>query len=272
MIVNTNLSSLSAQRSLNTTNKAMQSSLEKLSSGYRINKAADDAAGLAISEKMTSQINGLNQATDNAESAITLIQTAEGALTETHSILQRMRTLAVQAATDTNTSADRSEIALEITQLQTEITDISNRTQFNGQNLLNTASNSFTFQIGANCGQTLAVTLGQMNATSLGVGGTSIDLSSQTGAAAAITTIDTAIKSVSDERAKLGASQNRLEHTIANLNVASENLSSARSTIKDVDMAAEMSDFTKNQIISQAGVAMLAQANQVPQNVLKLLQ
>ncbi|RJE48777.1 MULTISPECIES: flagellin [unclassified Dehalobacter] len=269
MIVNTNLSSLSAQRSLNTTNKAMQSSLEKLSSGYRINKAADDAAGLAISEKMTSQINGLNQAADNAESAITLIQTAEGALTETHSILQRMRTLAVQAATDTNTAADRAEITLEITQLNSEIDGIANRTQFNGQNLLNTASNAFTFQIGANCGQTLSVTLNQMNNVSLGV--STISVSSQTFAAAAIATIDTAITAVSDERAKLGANQNRLEHTIANLNVASENLTSARSTIKDVDMAAEMSDFTKNQIISQAGVAMLAQANQVPQNVLKLL-
>ncbi|WP_415536565.1 flagellin [Dehalobacter sp. 4CP] len=271
MIVNTNLSSLSAQRSLNTTNKAMQSSLEKLSSGYRINKAADDAAGLAISEKMTSQINGLNQASDNAESAITLIQTAEGALTETHSILQRMRTLAVQAATDTNTTADRNEIALEITQLQTEITDISGRTQFNGQTLLNGTNATYTFQIGANNGQTLTVTLGTMTAAALTVNSGAITLTTQAGAAAAITTIDDAIKAVSDERAKLGANQNRLEHTIANLNVASENLTSARSTIKDVDMAAEMSDFTKNQIISQAGVAMLAQANQVPQNVLKLL-
>lgn len=269
MIINTNLASLTAQRSLNNTNKALQSSLEKLSSGYRINRAADDAAGLAISEKMTSQINGLNKAVDNAQSAITLIQTAEGALTETHSILQRMRELAVQSANDTNTAADRTEIGLEITELLSEITGIADRTQFNGKNLLNTANNSFVFQIGANTGQTLTLTINQMSSVSLGV--STVSLASQTLAVAAIDTVDAAIKLVSDERAKLGANQNRLEHTIMNLGVASDNLASARSTIKDVDMAAEMSEFTKNQIISQAGVAMLAQANQVPQNVLKLL-
>jgi len=275
MIINTNLASLSAQRSLSQTNKAMQSSLEKLSSGYRINKAADDAAGLAISEKMTSQINGLNQAIANSESAITMIQTAEGALTETHSILQRMRTLAIQSASDTNTDEDRAEIQKEIQNLIEEIDGIAERTQFNGQNLLDGTggdSGKFTFQIGANSGQELEVTFHNMRsdgASLTGVNG--IDLSTRAGAKSAIDVLDDAIKAVSDERANLGAIQNRLEHTITNLRVASDNLTSARSTIRDVDMAAEMSEFTKNQIISQAGVAMLAQANMVPQNVLKLL-
>lgn len=280
MIVNTNMASLSAQRSLFNTNKAMQNSLGRLSSGYRINKAADDAAGLAISEKMTSQINGLNQAVRNSQSAITMIQTAEGALTETHSILQRMRELAVQAANDTNTDEDRSEIQLEINALIDEIDGISDRTQFNGQTLLDgqggvNTDGEFTFQIGANNAQTMTVAFASMAASDLGISTASINLggASATSATAqqAIGYIDAAIKEVSDERAKLGATQNRLEHTIQNLSVSADNLTSARSTIKDVDMAAEMSEFTKNQIISQAGVAMLAQANMVPQNVLKLL-
>lgn len=276
MIVNTNLASLSAQRSLANTNKAMQNSLGKLSSGYRINKAADDAAGLAISEKMTSQINGLNQARRNSQSAITMIQTAEGALTETHSILQRMRELAVQAASDTNTNDDRAEIQLEIADLIAEIDGISQRTEFNGQKLLNGTGGvnndgEFTFQIGANDGQTLAVSFATMDSDTLTVTSADVNLATLSGAQDAISVIDAAVKAVSDERAQLGAKQNRLEHTIANLSVSSDNLTSARSTIKDVDMASEMSEFTKNQIISQAGVAMLAQANQVPQNVLKLL-
>jgi flagellin len=276
MIVNTNMASLSAQRSLANTNRAMQSSLGKLSSGYRINKAADDAAGLAISEKMTSQINGLNQAVRNSQSAITMIQTAEGALTETHSILQRMRELAIQSASDTNTNEDRAEIQLEIADLISEINGISTRTEFNGQKLLNgtggvNSDGEFTFQIGANSGQTLTVSFSNMAATATSIAVSTVNLASLSGAQDAISVIDAAITAVSDERAKLGATQNRLEHTINNLSVSADNLTSARSTIKDVDMAAEMSEFTKSQIISQAGVAMLAQANQVPQNVLKLL-
>ncbi|NLI94161.1 MAG: flagellin [Peptococcaceae bacterium] len=488
MIVNTNIASLNAQRSLNGTNGAMQKSLEKLSSGYRINKAADDAAGLAISEKMRGQIKGLNQAVRNAQSGISLIQTAEGALNETHSILQRMRELAVQSASDTNTSDDRSKIQAEMDQLAKEISRISNTTEFNTQNLLAGGLND-TFHIGANAGQNISLSVSAMDAKALGVSGDSvalgsfttaggvtsvsnlgagltaqqykitstatagtsgatataaatttggastigtiggaeytgvnnaqlkiridsidgsnvptaisvsfdngttwgastaysagmsigngltwtagagtyvagnqvsasltaasytaqlvnsanaavgsavtlnrsqtstligdsatgatvqinfaaggitaatnanlftvttqastqaqigvggtvtaladtkagINVSGQGAANTAITTIDNAIKLVSQERSKLGAMQNRLEHTINNLNAASENLTSAESNIRDVDMAAEMSAFTKNQILSQAGVAMLAQANQVPQAVLKLL-
>lgn len=493
MIVNTNVGSLNAQRSLNGTNNAMQRSLEKLSSGSRINKAADDAAGLAISEKMRGQIKGLNQAVRNAQSAISLIQTGEGALNETHSILQRMRELAVQSASDTNTSDDRVKIQAEMDQLAKEVTRISNTTEFNTQNLLAGGLND-TFHIGANAGQNMSLSVGAMDAKALNVAGnivttsfaagelaqtgitsittqseglngkfiaakktvatytpgavfagagavtnngsaytgsvdktftlkiaavaanevtqlnystdggvtyqaatwtaagqftladgakidiaadaalaanqtstfavtadkitltlagaddgtspignevnvyrnntsaaigsaatdteltvnfdfatvlaavgaaygaadssaitqaiqsstqavtgangtvsteavtySGIKVTTQSKANLAITTIDTAIKTVSDERSKLGAMQNRLEHTINNLQAASENMTSAESNIRDVDMAAEMSTFTKNQILSQAGVAMLAQANQVPQAVLKLL-
>jgi len=417
MIVNTNIGSLNAQRNLSATNTAMQKSLEKLSSGYRINKAADDAAGLAISEKMRGQIKGLNQAVSNSQSAISLIQTAEGALNETHSILQRMRELAVQASNDTNTKADRTQIQKEMDQLSEELSRIGNTTEFNTQTLLN---GKFTgkFQIGANEGQNINLSIGDMRGYALNVagnvdyvskasgavngsgsftsgetyvvsgnalynsdgkkvasgdsagkvftsvskatdkigflkklsdgdtvtfngsntkantevsnkglqagtytytkagsggtlkdsqgnivanvtGGTTfrdaitgntlftlaasgelsggtitiggIDVSKQDSATSAITTIDAAIETVSTQRAALGALQNRLEHTINNLSTASENLTSAESGIRDVDMAQEMSSFTKNQILSQAGVAMLAQANQTPQAVLKLL-
>lgn len=303
MIINTNMASLNAQRNLNISNNAIQKSLEKLSSGYRINRAADDAAGLAISEKMRSQINGLNQASQNAQNGISLIQTAEGALNETHSILQRMRELAVQSSTGTNTSGDRLKIQDEIKQLQAEITRIGNTTQFNGMTLLNGAYSGGTagalsgivFQIGANAGQTIAVKISDMRASALGSGITSADLtglsgtyavsgtysgktvenislSGSSGASIAIVVLDKAISQVSEQRSNLGAVQNRLEHTIANLNVASENLTSSEANIRDVDMAQEMSNFTKNQILSQAGTAMLAQANQNPQSILKLLQ
>lgn len=268
MIINHNISALNAWRNLNITDSSMDKSLEKLSSGLRINRAADDAAGLAISEKMRGQISGLNQAVRNAQDGISLIQTAEGALNETHAILQRMRELAVQAANDTNTDADRAQIQAEITQLISEINRIGNTTQFNTKSLLTGTLNA-TFQIGANEGQTLSLKISDMRASALQVNG--ISLSTRGGASTAITTIDKAISMVSTQRAKLGAVQNRLEHTIANLSVASENLTAAESRIRDVDMAQEMANFTKEQILQQAGTAMLAQANQKPQAVLKLL-
>lgn len=453
MIINTNIGSLNAQRNLLGTNNTMQKSLEKLSSGYRINKASDDAAGLAISEKMRGQIKGLKQATRNAQDGISLIQTAEGALNETHSILQRMRELAVQSANDSNSDSDRSEIQKEIAQLLTEINRISSSTEFNTKKLLNGESgtkisystnanlafaqitdgeavtagskaieitaaatqakvegaavgdltglggeqtvsiggvnitfdvtegdeaataqafidavnaanigivasgdedgidliaeaygsignftvaanavtealglttddstsesavganvagtidgvagtgngltlsgsgisveftvsantvdtkgsveitkNELSLQIGANNGQDMRINIGSVSTMDLGV--STLDASTQAGAKSAIQKLDTAIGLVSSERSKLGAYQNRLDHTINNLGTAAENLTSAESRIRDVDMAAEMSEFTKAQILSQAGVAMLAQANQAPQAVLKLL-
>ncbi|MCL1918689.1 MAG: flagellin [Peptococcaceae bacterium] len=269
MIVNTNISSLNAQRNFGANNTAMGKTLEKLSSGLRINRAADDAAGLAISEKMRGQFRGLNQAVKNAQTGISLIQTAEGALNESHSILQRMRELAVQAATDTNTDDDRAKIQLEIAALTSELTRISTDTEFNTMKLLTGGFTTKLFHIGANAGQSVSVSILGMSATDLSVN--ALSLTGQTTANTAITTIDNAINKVSTERSKLGAIQNRLEHTINNLQVASENLTASESRIRDADMAAEMSAFVKSQILSQAGVSMLAQANQVPQTVLKLL-
>lgn len=408
MIINHNISALNAWRSLNQTNSALAKSLEKLSSGMRINRAADDAAGLAISEKMRGQINGLNQAIRNAQDGISLIQTAEGALNETHSILQRMRTLAVQAANDTSTNDDRQKIQDEMNQLAAELSRISNTTEFNTKNLLAGGFTSQLFHIGANQDQNIRLDINPMDAYSLGVtsdygevtgvgsdsagitvqvigkgltsigtfniklvaaattttsttasydsatktlnvtlayntanstvtatlndvinainnadglsgkdfsflatleGGVIGTQSATSGSATisafktstaavttingvvttkaeaykgilvlrqdaannAITVINNAINTVSIERSKLGAVQNRLEHTIANLGVSSENLSAAESRIRDVDMAQEMMNFTRNQILQQAGTAMLAQANMAPQAVLKLL-
>lgn len=271
--VNTNVAALNAYRNLSSTQGAMNTSLERLSSGLRINRAADDAAGLAISEKLRAQTNGLNQATTNAQDAISLVQTAEGALNEQHAILQRMRTLAVQSANDTNTDDDRASIQKEVDQLITELDRISGSTQFNGQNLLDGtggAAGVFTFQIGANSGQNTTVDLSAaVDAAGLGVDG--IDLGTQTGADGALDTIDDALKTVSDTRADLGAVQNRLQHTINSLSVAAENSAAAESRIRDTDMAKEMSSFTKSQILQQAGVSMLAQANATSQSVLKLL-
>ncbi len=394
MRINQNISAMNTYSRLTSANNAKSSSLAKLSSGLRINKAGDDAAGLAISEKMRGQISGLNQAAKNAQDGISLIQTAEGALNETHSILQRMRELAVQAANDTNTDSDRLEIQKEIDQLATEITRIANDTQFNERNLLDgslTGEKELTFHIGANQDQNMKLSVGDMKARALGVegkvynpkvliddeisitsktgenitvkfvglksdgadpavddtkaelnstgtelsitlaqeagggavtatyedvieaingvgagieaelagsGGTidnsdvptsdialndwvldtntseklGIDVTTQTAADAAIKVIDDAIGKVSTERSKLGAVQNRLDHTINNLTATSENLSAAESRIRDVDMAKEMMEFTKNNILSQAATSMLAQANQMPQSVLQLLQ
>lgn len=270
--INQNVTALNAHRNLTQTDNALSKSLEKLSSGLRINRAADDAAGLAISEKMRGQIKGLAQATRNAQDAISLIQTAEGALNETHSILQRMRQLAVQAANDTNTDDDRAQIQQEIDQLIEELNRIGDTTQFNTKVLLSGdfATSGLVFHIGANQNQSITLTIGDMRARALGVSG--LNVTSQTLANSSITLIDAAINTVSTERSKLGAYQNRLEHTIANLGVAQENLTAAESRIRDVDMAAEMMEFTRAQILLQAGTAMLAQANTMPQAVLQLLR
>jgi len=388
MIINHNIAALNTYNRLSANNTQTSKSLEKLSSGLRINRAGDDAAGLAISEKMRGQIRGLDQATRNAQDSISLIQTAEGALTETHSILQRMRELAVQSSNDTNTSVDRGEIQKEINQLTDEIDRIANTTEFNTQKLINgdkvglrdeikgkvttelntqaavtaaitaaaetsavdltgtiiitrvkvsaasvlstsdfsigdpngtsaqfvssnlsaidfgtfnvdltnvgnmtagesitisvkkyeaaktDATKSLSMQIGANSGQNILVGMNSMKAVDIGVrnGTKALDVSSYEDATAAVTSINNAIELVSAERSKLGATQNRLEHTIANLGTSSENLTAAESRVRDVDMAKEMMNFQKNNILSQAAQAMLAQANQQPQGVLQLLR
>jgi flagellin len=367
MIINNNIPAMNTHRQLGINQNAMQNSMEKLSSGLRINKAADDAAGLAISEKMRAQINGLDQASRNAQDGISMIQTAEGALNETHDILQRMRELSVQAANDTLQPEDRDAIATEIGQLVEEIDRISETTQFNGKQLVDgtlgvsrdsgsldsttvglsslsdisvsgaKASETFeishtagvsmtledtngnrqtidltrftagdtlkfdslgvsiktdsafdnsaaafegldvvtgtaagaTFQIGANEDQNLSITIGDMSSTGLNLNSFNVD--SHENAKAAITTIENAIKDVSSQRSDLGAWQNRLDHTINNLNTSSENLSAAESRIRDVDMASEMMEMTRANILSQASQSMLAQANQQPQSVLQLL-
>ncbi|OMP65798.1 flagellin Hag [Domibacillus epiphyticus] len=277
MIINHNIAALNTHRQFGAANAGQAKSMEKLASGLRINRAGDDAAGLAISEKMRGQVRGLDQASRNSQDAISLIQTAEGALNETHSILQRMRELSVQSANDTNTTADRGELQKEVAELVKEIDRIADTTQFNTKTLLNgslsTASGALTFQIGANTNQNIDLAIGNMKATgsgSLGLSGVSI--ATQSGANAAIATLDAAITKVSAERSKLGANQNRLEHTINNLGTSSENLTAAESRIRDVDMAKEMMNQTKNSILSQAAQAMLAQANQTPQGVLQLLR
>ena len=277
MRINTNVAAMNTYSRLTAANTAKSNSLAKLSSGSRINKAGDDAAGLAISEKMKAQIGGLTQAKRNAQDGISLVQTAEGALNESHSILERMRDLTVQGKNGTLTDEDRESINKELNALHSELTRISDTTEFNTQNLLGstaTTGASFTFQIGANQGQTLTVTIGNMSGTSLlGVAADKFTL----GEAAAnadkmLGSIDKAIKTVSDQRATLGAVQNRLEHTINNLTATNENLSEANSRIRDVDMAEEMMTFTKSNILSQAATSMLAQANAMPNSVLNLLQ
>jgi flagellin len=271
MIINHNIAAMNTHRQLNSNTTNTNKAIEKLSSGLRINRAGDDAAGLAISEKMRGQIRGLDMATKNAQDGISLIQTAEGALNETHSILQRVRELAVQSANDTNTDDDRAELQKEVAELTKEVTRISTDTEFNTKKLLDGAGVSGAiFQIGANTGQSISLSIGNMGAISLGI--STVTIATQTGANAALATLDSAIKSVSSERAKLGANQNRLEHTINNLGTTSENLSAAESRVRDVDMAKEMMNQTKNNILAQASQAMLAQANQQPQAVLQLLR
>jgi len=337
MRINNNLIAMNTHRQLGIANTGASKSMEKLSSGYRINRAGDDAAGLSISEKMRAQIRGLNMASKNAQDGISLIQTAEGALNESHSILQRMRELAVQAANDTNVEIDRGSLQSEIDQLAQELTRIAENTEFNTQKLLDGTFSGSKFHIGANAGQNISLSIGNMNSETLNVGqklrtddtnlndtagetiakfytagatiisntkavvsgyyaGIStvatvelfrvtdkayaagqtmifgINISNQSAADAAITTINNALETVSAERSKLGAYQNRLEHTISNLDNVAENLQASESRIRDVDMAKEMMEFTKQNILQQAATAMLAQANQAPQTVLQLLR
>jgi flagellin len=274
MIINHNMSAMNANRNVNINSSSASKSMQKLSSGLRINNAADDAAGLAISEKMRGQIRGLDQGSRNAQDGISLIQTAEGALNETTNILQRMRELSVQSATATNTSADRKAISTEFLQMKQEITRIGTQTEFNTKALLggafSTATAGLDFQIGANASQTINLKINNMTATGLTLTGASV--LTATNAQLATALLDTALASVSTERANLGSVQNRLEHTINNLNTSSENLQTSESRIRDVDMAKEMSEFSKNNILSQAAQAMLAQANQQPQQILQLLR
>jgi len=271
MIINHNLNAMNAHRNMMENTTKAGKSMEKLSSGLRINRAGDDAAGLAISEKMRGQIRGLNQAGRNGQDGISMIQTAEGALNETHDILQRMRELAVQAANDTNVTADRDAIKSELTQLSSEITRIASQTEFNTRKLLNSGL-SIKFHVGANSGQTVTLSINKANASTLGVNGTKIDVAKQSTAEATIANVNKAITTVSTSRANLGALQNRLEHTIKNLDTSSENLQAAESRVRDVDMAKEMMNFSKNNILNQAAQAMLSQANQAPQGVLQLLR
>lgn len=276
MRINNNLMALNTHRQLGINNTAAQKAIEKLSSGYRINRAGDDAAGLSISEKMRAQIRGLNMASKNAQDGISLIQTAEGALNETHAILQRMRELAVQAANDTNVSVDRTAIQNELTELLAEINRIADSTTFNEKKILNgslaTSASALNFQIGADCGVSMMLTIGAMCAKALTIENIANSVSTYSAATKAIKTIDEAIKAVSAARSKLGANQNRLEHTIKNLDNAAENIQAAESRIRDVDMAKEMMEYTKQNILQQAATAMLAQANQAPQTVLQLLR
>jgi flagellin len=272
--INQNIAAMNSYRNLSVTDGQMAKSLEKLSSGFRINRAADDAAGLAISEGLRAQVGGLKVAVRNAQDGVSVVQTAEGALTETHSILQRMRDLAVQASNDGALSdTDKAKADKEFQALAKELDDIATKTTFNGTKLLDGSYTAKTFQVGANSGETLSVTIGDMGATSgTGLfGGAVGDITTAATAGTALTAVDGAIGKVSTERAGLGAVQNRLEHKINNLNVVVENLSASESRIRDTDMAQEMVNFTRSQILAQAGTAMLAQANQAPQGVLRLL-
>jgi flagellin len=274
MRIQHNITALNAANKLKANENTVSKNIQKLSSGYRINSAADDAAGLAVSEKMRSQINGLSQAEDNTANGISLIQTAEGGLNETSSILQRMNTLAVESANGTYKDADRTNLQMEITSLNTEIDRIASSTKFNEISLLDGSlgTTALTFQVGAEntSAQQASLSIANMDSSTLGV--SAVDISSQTGAQDAIDTIKTALATVSTARAKLGALQNELEHTANNLGTMSENLSSAESTIRDVDMTDEYVQYSKNQILAQAANSMLAQSNAQPQNVLTLLK
>lgn len=270
--INQNIAATNAYRNLSNTQNDLSKSLEKLSSGFRINRAADDAAGLAISEGLRSQVGGLKVAARNAQDGISVVQTAEGALTEVHSILQRVRDLAVQGANDSNSAEARTNIETEISSLGTELTRISDSTNFNGTKLLDGSKASLTFQVGADGDVNSAITVNLDDVKTTVAGIAALSVADNATAQASIGTVDTAIKAISTTRANLGAMQNRLEHTVKNVNVAVENLSASESRIRDTDMASEMVNFTRSQILSQAGTAMLAQANQIPQGVLSLLR
>lgn len=274
MVIQHNIAAINSYRNLSTNQSALSKNLEKLSSGYKINRAGDDAAGLAISETMRSQINGLNQAVNNANDAIGLIQTAEGAMTETHSMLQRMKTLSTQAANGTYTETARKNINAEIDALNKEITRIATTTEFNGEKPLSpkAANQALTFFIGATADKTNAMTVGQQIMTAEALKLDKVDVDTTTNAFKAMKSIDSAIDTVSTYRATLGAAQNRLEHTVNNLKVTSENITSAESRIRDTDMADEITAYTKNNILLQAAQSMLSQSNAMPQGVLSMLQ
>ena len=269
MVVQHNLRAVNSNRMLGLTASTQSKSTEKLSSGYKINRAADDAAGLAISEKMRRQIRGLTQASTNAQDGVSMVQTAEGALNEVHDMLQRLNELAVKAANGTNQSEDCQYIDKEVQKLKEEITRTANDTKFNKIDLLSSAATGkeVALQVGTEAGQTIKIKLQAMNATSIGVGSISMSTTSS-----AIADIEKAIQSVSELRAELGATQNRLEHTINNLDNVVENTTAAESRIRDTDMATEMVKYSNNNILAQAGQAMLAQSNQANQGVLSLLQ
>lgn len=275
MVVQHNLTAANTNRQLGITTNGLQKSTEKLSSGYKINRAADDAAGLSISEKMRNQIRGLNKASDNAQDGISLVQTAEGALNEVHSMLQRMSELAVQASNGTNATQDRTALDNEVQQLKNEIERVGTTTQFNKMDILTgdfSSNNEKTLQVGANQDQVITIAISALTSTV----GSALDAQVKVGTASAaqssISIIQNSITSLSALRSKLGALQNRLEHTVANLDNISENTQSAESRIRDTDMAEEMVQYSKNNILQQAGQSMLAQANQANQGVLSLLQ
>ena len=297
MIVQHNMTAVNTNRQLGISTSSLAKSTEKLSSGYRINRAGDDAAGLSISEKMRGQIRGLEQASTNAQDGISLIQTAEGALNEVHSCIQRMRELTVQASNDTNVSADRYAIAKEVAALASEIDRIASQTEFNTMKLLDGSFQGKTFQVGANSNQTITVDITDIKSDTLGIGASTIadaiygsasslavgngslapgDSLTDGAAGSDITplvdTVNSALEFVSAQRSELGAYQNRLEHTIANADNTAENLQAAESRIRDVDMAEEMVDYSRSNILQQAAQSMLAQANQSTQGVLSLLQ
>jgi flagellin len=286
MVINHNLSAMFAQRTLGATTGAISGDMAKLSSGMRINQAGDDASGLAVSEKMRSQIRGLNQASQNASNGISFLQTSEGYLQETSDILQRVRELAVQSSNGIYSSEDRMQIQVEVSQLVAEVDRIASSAQFNGMNMLtgrfaretgeNTITGSMWLHIGANMDQRVRVYIGTMTASALGVrnlgDGSVMSLETADSANRSIGTLDSALKTLNKQRADLGAYQNRLTHAVSGLNIASENTAAAESRIRDTDMAKQMVDFTKNQVLSQAGTAMLAQANQTSQQVLSLLR
>lgn len=284
MVINHNMSAMYAQRQTGAIQTDMQQNIEKLSSGQRINKASDDASGLAVSEKMRSQIRGLNQAGQNIQNGVSFIQATEGYLSETTDIVQRLRELSVQSANGIYSSEDRMQIQVEVSQLVSEVNRVASQAQFNGMNILtgrfakDSATGPMQLQVGANVDQNAKVFIGTMTAQALGLSGTQgtansmISLSSVDGANMAIASLDSALKTINKQRADLGAYQNRFETAYKGISVASENLQAAESRIRDTDMAQEMVSFTKNQILSQAGNAMLAQANTQTQSVMRLLQ
>ena len=272
MVVQHNMQAVNANRMLGQNVKAVAKNTEKLSSGYKVNRAADDAAGLSISEKMRNQIRGLNQAVSNSEDGQYLIQTAEGNMNEIHSILQRMGELANKAANDVNATEDRTSIQDEMDQLHSEINSIASKAAFNGTKLLDgSMSGGKYLQVGANAGENMKISIAKLNATGMGIGN-SPSVSTHTKASKAMSDITKAIKCVSAQRSKLGAIQNRLDYTINNLNNYSENLTASESNIRDTDMASEMVNYSKNNILQQAAQSMLSQANQATQGVMSLLQ